>query len=86
MSIDPHAYNITIRRGLFEGEMLFEARIKELPDLVEYGETHEDAYLLAIDAIETTADIFAETNKPFPFPCEPVPSWFRCHRMLCFRG
>ena len=66
--IDPHAYNITVRRDDFEGELCFEARVKELPDLAEYGDTFEEAYQLAIDAIETTAEIFAEKGKAMPMP------------------
>jgi len=68
--IDPHAYNITVRRSEFEGEVCFEARVKELPDLAEYGDTFEEAYALAIDAIETTAEVFAEKGKPMPVPQE----------------
>jgi predicted RNase H-like HicB family nuclease len=66
MSIDPHAYNITIRRDSFESEVLFEARVKELPDLAEYGESFEEAYDLVIDAIETAAEAFDEKGRPFP--------------------
>ncbi|GBE49102.1 hicB family protein [bacterium BMS3Bbin13] len=68
--IDPHAYNITLRRNEFEGEACFEARVKELPDLAEYGDTFEKAYALAIDAIETTAEVLAEKGKPMPVPQE----------------
>ena len=64
--IDPHAYNISIRRVNFEGEALFEARVKELPDLVEYAETFEEAYDLAVDAIETGAEAYAEQGRAFP--------------------
>lgn len=70
--IDPHAYNISIRRSNFEGEVLFEARVKELPDLVEYAEAHEEAYDLAVDAIETAAEAFAEQGRAFPQAQEPV--------------
>ena len=35
MTIDPYAYNITIRRDDFDGDVLFEARVKELPDLIK---------------------------------------------------
>ena len=63
MDIDAHTYNISVRRGEFEGETLFEARVRELPDLVEYGETYAEAYDLAIDAIETTAEMFAELGR-----------------------
>lgn len=72
MSIDPHAYNITIRRDTFEGEVLFEARVKELPDLTEYGESYEEAYCLAVDTIETTAEIFAEKGRKFPDAMVPI--------------
>lgn len=72
MSIDAHAYNITVRRDCFDGETLFEARVKELPDLVEYGESFEEAYALAVDAIETTAAVFAEQGRPMPPPVEPA--------------
>ena len=58
--IDPHNYNISVRRGEFEGEFCFEARVKELPDIAEYADSFEEAYALAIDSIETTMEIFAE--------------------------
>ena len=66
--IDPRAYSITVRRSDFEGEVCFEARVKEFPDLAEYGETFEEVYALAIDAIETTAEIFSEKGKSLPDP------------------
>lgn len=66
MNIDPHAYNITIRPATFEGAVLFEARVKELPDLIEYAESVDAAYDLAVDAIETAAVAFAENGRVFP--------------------
>ncbi len=72
MNIDPHAYNITIRRATFEGEVLFEARVKELPDLAEYGESFDEAYELAVDAIETAAEAFAEKGRDFPSAMVPA--------------
>jgi len=72
MSIDPHTYNIIIRRDTFEGEVLFEARVKELPDLAEYGESYEEAYNLAVDAIETAAEAFAEKGRRFPAAMVPA--------------
>lgn len=65
---DPHAYNITIRKGDFEGDTLFEARVKELPDLTEYADSYDEAYQLAIDAIETTANVFLENKREMPQP------------------
>lgn len=73
--IDPHAYNITVRKGEFEGERCFEARVKELPDLAEYGDTFEEAYALAVDAIEITAKFFAEKGKSIPVPQEVVDDY-----------
>jgi len=64
----PEDYGITIKRGEFEGEVCFEARVRELPDLVEYADTADEAYALALDAIETTAEIFAEKGRKMPEP------------------
>jgi predicted RNase H-like HicB family nuclease len=72
MNIDPYAYNIGVRRDTFEGEVLFEARVKELPDLTEYGETYAEAYDLAVDAIATAAAAFAEKGRAFPEPLVPA--------------
>jgi predicted RNase H-like HicB family nuclease len=66
MKIDPYAYSVSVRRGRFDGEMLFEARVKELPDLVEYARTPAEAYDLAVDAIETAAAAFADQGRAFP--------------------
>jgi len=75
MNIDARAYNITVRCGEFEGEVLYEARVKELPDLVEYGETFEEAYQLALDAIETTAGVRAEKRLPMPTAMVPAEDY-----------
>jgi predicted HicB family RNase H-like nuclease len=66
--IDAKSYNITVRKDWFDGELCFEARIAELPDIAEYADSFEEAYLLAIDAIETTAQIFTEQDKAMPQP------------------
>ena len=68
---NPYAYNITVRECEFEGEPLFEARVKELPDVREYAESAQEAYALAIDTIETAAAMFAETGRSFPLPARP---------------
>lgn len=72
MNIDPHAYNIIVRRDSFDGEILFEARVKELPDLVEYAESYDSAYNLAVDAIETAAEAFSEKDRQFPEAIVPA--------------
>ncbi len=75
MNIDARAYNITVRYGEFEAEMLYEARVKELPDLVEYGETFDEVYQLALDAIETTAGVCAEKGLPMPPAMVPAADY-----------
>lgn len=72
MSIDPYAYNITVRRAMFEGEVCFEARVKELPDLIEYADSPEEAYALAVDGIETTAKMLSEKERVMPVPTSPA--------------
>lgn len=72
MNIDPRAYNISIRMDRFDNEELFEARVRELPDLVEYAETYEDAYDLALDTIATAAEAFAEQGRSFPEASVPA--------------
>ena len=73
--IDPHAYGIEVRRRVMDGEALFEARVRELPDLAEYADTFDETYALAVDAIETTARVFAEHGRAMPAPVEPVDDW-----------
>lgn len=66
--IDARKYNMSLRWGEFEGETCYEARIKELPSIAEYADTQEEAYALAIDAIETLAELYTEQGKVFPSP------------------
>lgn len=70
--LQPWDYTISIRRGLFDGELCYEARIKELPDVAEYAQSHAGAYDLAVDTIESTAEIFKEQGRsmPVPAPCD----------------
>ena len=66
-----HVRAITVRECEFEGEPLFEARVKELPDVREYAESAQEAYALAIDTIETAAAMFTESGRPSPLPAQP---------------
>lgn len=63
---DARNYNISIRFGSFDGEDCFEARVRELPDVVEYADSYTEAYGLAIDTIATTATIFSEKGLSMP--------------------
>jgi predicted HicB family RNase H-like nuclease len=73
--IDPHAYGIEVRRRRIDGEVMFEARVRELPDVAEYADTFEEAYALALDTVATTAKILAERGRAMPGPMEPVDEW-----------
>lgn len=68
VKMNPHDYGITIRRIMDEEGVCFEARIRELPDLAEYADSIEEAYALAIDAIETTAEALSEQGRSMPLP------------------
>ncbi|MBE0470710.1 MAG: hypothetical protein IBX55_14525 [Methyloprofundus sp.] len=57
---DASLYTISVRKSDFDGEVLFEAKIKELPDVAEYADSYEEAYSLAIDTLEITAEAFLE--------------------------
>ncbi len=73
--IDPSKYTITVRKGLFDDEECFEARVAELPDVVEYADSFDEAYALAIDTIETTATIFEQQGKSMPEPFVPADDY-----------
>ena len=66
--INAHAYNITVRQIEADTQVLFEARVRGLPDVVDFGETWEEAYGLAVDSIETIAEMMAEQNRSMPEP------------------
>lgn len=59
-------YNVVVRRIVSENEAMFEARVREFPDLTEYADTPQEAYELAIDSINTVAAVFAEKGKRLP--------------------
>jgi len=70
MDIDPSKYTIQIRQVDIDGERVFEARIKELPDVVDYGDSAQEAYSLATDTIIGTAEAFSRLGRIFPLPAE----------------
>lgn len=73
--MNPADYSITVRQVNLDGEPVFEARIRELPDVVEYADRADEAYDLALDSIETTAIVLAEQGRPMPPPFEPVDDY-----------
>lgn len=59
-------YNVVVRRIASENGTMFEARVREFPDLTEYADTPQEAYELAIDAINTVVEVFEEKGKSLP--------------------
>lgn len=57
------------------GELCFEAKVKELPDLAEYADSWQEAYELALDAIDTTATLLAEQGRDMPVPASGVEDY-----------
>lgn len=64
--MNPHDDSITVRRILTDEGPCFEARVRGLPDVAEYADTYQDAYKLAVDTIETTAELMRERGRPMP--------------------
>lgn len=70
-TIDASAYGVRIRHAEFDGEWLYEASVREFPDLTEYAETFEGAYALMMDAITTAAGMLIEQGRAIPPPRVP---------------
>jgi predicted HicB family RNase H-like nuclease len=66
--MNANLYSITVRQIEVDGQELFEARVRELPDVVDFGDTWQEAYELAVDTIETTAEFMAEEGRQMPEP------------------
>jgi predicted HicB family RNase H-like nuclease len=69
--IDVDRYNITIRKTTLDGESFFEARVLELPDVLAYGQTPQEAREVAKESIAQLALIAKEKGRAFPRPQEP---------------
>jgi len=65
---DVLSYEIIITEGDFGDGDRFVARVRELPDLLAYAKTYEDAYLEIKDLIAVTAESCAEDGKTMPKP------------------
>ncbi len=72
---DSRNYSITVRFGSFDGEDCFEARVRELADVVEYADNYTEAYELALDTIATTAKMFSEQGLSMPAAQEPLEDY-----------
>jgi len=73
--IDAKSYSISVQFGNFDGETCYEARVKEFPEIAEYSDSFEEAYLLAVDSIEIISEHNRERHIPVPAPIN-VPVHF----------
>jgi hypothetical protein len=65
---DSHAYGVTVRRVTIDGALLYQGRVRELPDVEVYEESYAAAYELAVDAVQTLYAMHIEEGRPFPAP------------------
>ncbi|MBS6058313.1 MAG: type II toxin-antitoxin system HicB family antitoxin [Pantoea sp.] len=68
MAYNAEEYTISVRKEAVDGDYYWVARVEELPDVMEFGDTREDAYAAAIDTIEVGQQMCAEQGTPFPQP------------------
>ncbi|EGQ8054293.1 hypothetical protein HPX47_001652 [Vibrio alginolyticus] len=61
-------YNISVSQECLEGGLYYVARIQELPGVMEFGDTHEEAYELALDTLKTAYEMFSDQGMAFPEP------------------
>ncbi|HDR2410905.1 toxin-antitoxin system HicB family antitoxin [Enterobacter cloacae] len=61
-------YTISVRKERMDGDVYWVARVEELPDIMEFGDTREDAYNLAIDTLTVGQEMCLAEGTPFPSP------------------
>ncbi len=67
---DAERYAITVRKVLVDGEELWRATVRELPDLAEFAETRDEAIELLLEAVDGLKESAAEEGRTFPEPLE----------------
>lgn len=66
--VDARKYRIAVQRRETEDGLLFEGTVHDLPDVAVYGDSFDEAYELAIDAIEGLYELATEQGRSFPPP------------------
>lgn len=66
--IDARKYSISVQFIEDDGESLYCATVKELPDVNVFEETALDAYNSTLDVIRDLQKLFASKGKAFPTP------------------
>jgi predicted HicB family RNase H-like nuclease len=66
--IDPQDYEISIRKTHEDGETLFKATVRELPDVAVYEDTYNAAYDAVCVVIQNLYEQARENKREFPAP------------------
>lgn len=61
-------YTISVRKERMDEEIYWVARVEELPDIMEFAETRDEAYELAIDTINIGQEMCLSEGTHFPSP------------------
>lgn len=61
-------YTISVRKERMDDDIYWVARVEELPDVLEFGETRDEAYDLAIDTINVGQEMCLSEGTTFPSP------------------
>lgn len=67
-SIDPYSFCISVRRVQIGEDRLFKGTVAELPNVASFEKTADEAYNVAIEAIESLYESAIEDGRPFPVP------------------
>ena len=69
--IEATDYRVTVQRRDTEDGRIFEGTVQEFPDIAVFGETFEETYELAVDAIDALRELLSDQGRPIPDPAEP---------------
>lgn len=61
-------YTVSVRKERVDGEIYWVARVDEIPDILEFADTRDEAYQLAIDTITVGQEMCLNEGTPFPSP------------------
>ncbi|MDH2998437.1 hypothetical protein A1D22_10540 [Pasteurellaceae bacterium LFhippo2] len=67
---NPEHYTISVRLEEWEDELLYVGRVEELPDVMEFADSAEEARNLVLDTIRVAMEVYQQQNRPFPAPKE----------------
>lgn len=68
MTFDAEAYTITIRKETIDGEKLYVGKVAELPDVMAYEDSYEEAHNVLLEAISALKETANDNKRSFPTP------------------